>query len=64
MNLSIIKNNIDTTSSLLVGDSIHDYEVASSINVDCVLVSTGHTNKERLLKTNCKVIDNLSDLIL
>ena len=60
----IIKNNIDTTSSLLVGDSIHDYEVASSINVDCVLVSTGHTSKERLLKTNCKVIDNLSDLIL
>ena len=60
----IIKNNIDTTTSLLIGDSIHDYEVASSINVDCVLVSTGHTSKERLIETNCKVIENLNELIL
>ena len=60
----IKEKNIDQNSALLIGDSIHDLEVANAINVDCILVSTGHTTKERLLKTNCKVIDSLSDLIL
>ena len=57
------ENNIDSSSSLFVGDSIHDYEVASAINVDCILVATGHTSKERLIKTNCKVNDDLIELL-
>lgn len=57
------EKNIDSSSSLFVGDSIHDYEVASAINVDCILVATGHTSKERLIKTNCKVIDDLIELL-
>ena len=57
------ENNIDSSSSLFIGDSIHDFEVASAINVDCILVSTGHTSKERLLQTNCKVIDDLIELL-
>lgn len=58
------ENNIDCKKTLMVGDSIHDFEVASAINVDCILVSTGHTSKKRLLETNCKVIDDLKVLIL
>ena len=47
---------------LLVGDSIHDKEVADAMNIDCILVSTGHTNKKRL-QQSCKiVVDNLSDI--
>jgi phosphoglycolate phosphatase len=47
---------------LLIGDSIHDKEVADAMNVSCILVSTGHTNKERL-QQSCKiVVDNLSDI--
>lgn len=57
------EKNIDSSSSLFVGDSIHDYEVANAINVDCILVATGHTSKERLIKTNCKVIDDLIELL-
>ena len=60
----INKENIDVNSTLFIGDSIHDYEVANAINVDCVLVSTGHTSKERLLTTKCKVVDNLKQIIL
>ena len=56
-------NNIDAKSTLFVGDSIHDYEVANAINVNCILVSTGHTNKKRLLETNCQVIENLKELL-
>ena len=60
----INKENIDVKFTLFIGDSIHDYEVANAINVDCVLVSTGHTSKERLLTTKCKVVDNLKQIIL
>lgn len=59
----INENNIDRNTTLLIGDSIHDAEVAKEINVDCILVSTGHTSKERLLKTNNKVIDDLKNLL-
>ena len=55
---------MNKSNTLFIGDSIHDLEVAEAIDVSCVLVSTGHTNKDRLLKTNCKVIDNLKELIL
>lgn len=57
-NTKLVKNK-----TLLVGDSIHDFEVASSMGIDCILVSTGHTSKDRLLKTNCKVIDSLKELL-
>ena len=57
------ENNIDNNTTLFIGDSIHDFEVANAIGVDCNLVSTGHTSKERLCKTNCKVIDDLIELL-
>lgn len=48
---------------LLIGDTIHDYEVASEIGADSVLVADGHQSKEKLLKCGVKVFDNLDDLI-
>lgn len=63
--IEFMKNqNIDPASTVFIGDSIHDHEVAEAINVDCILVSTGHTSKERLLSTNCKVIDSLKEILL
>lgn len=59
----INKSNFNKKKTLFVGDSIHDFEVASAMGVDCILVATGHTSKERLLKTGCKVIDNLKELL-
>ena len=40
---------------LLVGDTAHDYEVASSIGADCCLVSWGHYSKKRLDSLNCYI---------
>ena len=62
--IEFMKNkNLNKNKTLFVGDSIHDLEVANAIGVDCVLVATGHTSKERLEKTNCKVINNLKELL-
>ncbi len=48
---------------LLIGDTIHDYEVAEGLNTDCLLVSNGHQNNEKLKSLNIPVINNLKELI-
>ena len=35
-------------SAVLIGDSDHDSEVASAVGIDCLLVSCGHMNAEKL----------------
>ena len=57
------KNNIDPNTTLFIGDSIHDLEVANAINVNCVLVSSGHTSKERLLKETKNVVDTIKNIL-
>jgi phosphoglycolate phosphatase len=56
-----IQSNGSTGNILLIGDTIHDYEVAKDINADCILFSHGHQDKERLMKLNVPVIDNFSE---
>ena len=48
---------------LLVGDTLHDCEVANEIGADSVLLTSGHQAKERLLKCNVPIIDSLSELV-
>ena len=47
---------------LLIGDTIHDYEVAKEINSDCILISHGHQDEERLLKLDIPVVKNFTEL--
>ena len=49
--------------TLMIGDTLHDYEVAQEIGADCILLSCGHQDKERLLATECKVIDDIKELL-
>ncbi|MGM9971519.1 MAG: HAD family hydrolase [Anaeroplasmataceae bacterium] len=62
--LNYIKdNNIANDDILIIGDSLHDYEVSSKMNCDCVLFSKGHMSKERLEASGVPVIDDLRDII-
>jgi phosphoglycolate phosphatase len=54
--------NIDPQEILLIGDTIHDYEVAQLIGVDCILIYSGHQNKERLMECGTILIQNLAEL--
>jgi len=47
---------------LLVGDTIHDKEVADALGADCVLVASGHQNKPTLQGCGATVVDSLTDL--
>jgi len=58
----IKKLNLEPKELLLIGDTIHDFEVASELGCYCILVSNGHQSHERLKSTGVLVIDNLSQL--
>ena len=47
---------------LLIGDTTHDYEVAESLGMDCVLVASGHQTMEKLQRCAAVVVATLSDL--
>ena len=55
-------NGIDAKDVLMVGDTVHDFEVSESIGCDCVLISRGHHSKERLMTTAATVIDSIDEL--
>jgi phosphoglycolate phosphatase len=57
-----IRSNGTAGNILLIGDTIHDYEVAEEINSDCILVSHGHQDEERLLQLGIPVVKNINEL--
>ncbi|MBO7320183.1 MAG: HAD family hydrolase [Clostridia bacterium] len=59
----ITKNNIDTAQVLMVGDTLHDFEVAETLGCDCILIARGHQPKEKLLTTGAVVLDTIEELI-
>ncbi len=47
---------------LLIGDTLHDAEVAKAMGWDCVLCSAGHQTAERLRAANVPIIASLKEL--
>ncbi|MBT7618920.1 MAG: HAD family hydrolase [Calditrichaeota bacterium] len=47
---------------LLIGDTIHDYDIAEQLGIDCALVSIGHHSREKLKRKSARVFDQLSDV--
>jgi phosphoglycolate phosphatase len=53
----------DSKEIIMVGDTVHDSEVAEAMAIDCVLVEHGHVSRKRLEKTGRKVISNLNEFL-
>lgn len=53
---------LNPDSMIMIGDTEHDYEVANSLGIDCILVAHGHYHHSRLKKTGAKVIDSFEEL--
>ncbi len=45
---------------VMVGDTAHDYEVATALGASCVLVSFGHSSREKLEECGCPIADSLA----
>jgi len=52
----------DNDEILMVGDSVHDFEVSKALGVHCVLFSQGHYAKDRLVMCGCQIIDQHKEL--
>lgn len=58
---------IAAKETLMIGDTMHDAEVASAIGAECILVARGHQSQQTLLTAGVPVVDTLktaADLIL
>ncbi len=58
--LQIINSNNDEI--LLIGDTVHDFEVAQELGCKCILLSSGHQSRKELEKCGVEVFDELRDL--
>jgi phosphoglycolate phosphatase len=58
----INKRALHPDTTLMVGDTIHDFEVAQAMGCNCVLIANGHQSKERLLTTGTQVLDRLDQI--
>jgi phosphoglycolate phosphatase len=56
------KLGLSSKNCLLIGDTLHDEEVASELGCSCVLVANGHQLKERLMVNGNVVIASLKEL--
>jgi phosphoglycolate phosphatase len=54
---------IDAAEVILIGDTVHDYEVASELGCPCVLIAGGHQTREVLQTTGAQVFDSLTELL-
>ena len=59
----IRENRVDPSEVLFIGDTTHDKDVADSIGCRCVLISSGHNSRERLLFTGCDVFESIGEVI-
>lgn len=56
------KQNIDPSKAIFVGDTLHDYEVAQKIGIDCVLIAQGHHSYQKLKSANIAVLNTMEEL--
>ena len=54
----------DPNECLMIGDSLHDKEVADAMNVRCVLVAKGHQAKDILIQECANVVDDIREIKL
>ena len=59
----IEKNKLNPSEILFIGDTLHDWEVADSLNLKTILVSSGHQNRKILQSSTAIIFNNLSDVL-
>jgi phosphoglycolate phosphatase len=50
--------NFNPEEVVMVGDTVHDFEVANAMGTDCILIASGHNSRERLEDTGTLVLDS------
>lgn len=53
----------DPSEIVLIGDTLHDFEVAEAIGTDCILMAHGHHCPTRLAQTGVPIAHSLRELV-
>ena len=56
------EENIQAQQTVLIGDTVHDYETAKAMGRDCILIADGHNSARRLQACPVPVFNNLKEL--
>lgn len=59
----IKKINIPAEEIVLIGDTMHDYEVAKELGIKSILIANGHQSKTRLLECGVPVLNDIRELV-
>ncbi|MGI6680520.1 MAG: HAD family hydrolase [Bdellovibrionota bacterium] len=57
------KKDFNDSEVLMIGDTLHDAEVAKNLNIDCFLVARGGQHKDVLETSSYKVFHSLKDIV-
>jgi phosphoglycolate phosphatase len=64
LGLQLFKNfGIDPKKACFIGDTTHDYEVATVLGCQCILVADGHQSISKLKESGAIVIEKLEMII-
>ena len=55
---------LDPAALLMIGDSLHDHEVARDLGASCLLIAGGHQSRTRLVRSGAPVLDSLAEIPL
>lgn len=58
----LTENHIAPEAAVMIGDSVHDFEVAAALGARCILYSGGHQNEQALRAQGVPVIARLQEL--
>ncbi len=59
----IVRNGtLEPAKALMLGDTLHDAEIAQEFGMQCVLIANGHQPIHKLAKSGYPVINNLSEI--
>lgn len=58
------EHQVNPQQSLMFGDTLHDKEVADKLGLDIVLISNGHQNFSRLIKSKKTVLTDLNSILV
>ena len=54
--------NFNPKEVVMIGDTVHDFEVAKAMCTDCILITSGHNSRERLEDTGALVLDSHKEI--
>jgi len=60
----INKHHLSPDQIVLIGDTVHDFEVATKMGIQSILFSGGHQSYDILSQTNTLVVEKIKDIFM